>query len=637
MGNMKQRMLFCCIMLLSAMQASAQKKDEIPPPPDAPVSIQAPRAWLIDHQINDSFTGFEVMDSAAKYGRFFLGGEDHRFMEFNSAMELKLMRYLYKRGGVRNMILELGFARGYVLQQFINTGDSIWLDILDNTTGSDYMDMYRALREWNRELPDSAKIIVSGIDVERYTDVPLLLLEHLLPDSGIPDGLLVGVEAIKGLARQIYHQGSSSYEEEEEEGGYDNDASDVSAENYEVRPTLRLFLAQFDSLKAQYRSYLGKNFGLTDTLLRSLKQYLEWDDYEYTPYQYTFREKVMYDNMKGLLQQYPKGKFYGQFGRCHAGTAIQNGPCGWLNYHSISQKMTTLMPEPFRSHVVTIGYFYADGADDEEENDKNAQEQEVEAFAAETPDGSVALFSLDSLKKSFPVLASRYDFVLFNNITEEDFDYDEEEDYDYQSEYEFTHMSYVYHREWTKLGPLNQALQGFGLPIIADNLMMQGFDIAYFPTKWDESTGGRISMLWLPTRNLRYGAQSDSVMRFNMFRVVSESAKDVLRSRHFNLAIGTGIGFAMSRIELKPADRPQNFLNPQPTERVLYRNPALLVSVAAHFRYALGPLSLGISGGVGRDLSRTDWRYEGKRLPGTPKFAQHTKYLEATLGFVIKE
>ncbi|MBU6324483.1 MAG: hypothetical protein KJS92_03265 [Bacteroidetes bacterium] len=634
---MKQRLFsFCGILLLTAMQASAQKNHDSASPPDITAPAQTPRAWLIDYQINDSFSGFEVMDSAAKYGRFFLGGEDHRFMEFNSAMELKLMRYLHKRGGVRNMILELGFARGYVLQQYINTGDSIWLDILDNTTGSDYMDMYRAMREWNRELPDSAKVIVSGIDVERYTDVPLLLLEQLLPDSGIPDDLLVGVEAIKGLARQIYHQGSSSYEEEDEEG-YDNDASDVSAENYEVRPTLRLFLAQFDSLKPQYRSYLGKNFGLTDTLLRSLKQYLEWDDYEYTPFQYTFREKVMYDNMKALLLRYPKGKFYGQFGRCHAGTALQNGPCGWLNYNSISQKMSTLMPEPFRSHVVTIGYFYADGADDDEENDKNTQEQEVEAFAAETPEGSVALFSLDTLKKSYPVLASRYDFVLFNNITEEDFDYDEEEDYDYQSEYEFTHMSYVYHREWTKLGPLNQALQGFGLPLIADNLVMQGFDIAYFPTKWDESAGGRFSMLWLPTRNLRYGAQSDSMMRFNMFRAVSETSKDLLRSRHFNLAIGTGIGFAMSRLELKAADKPQNFLNPLPTERVLYRNPALLVSVAAHFRYALGPLSLGISGGVGRDLSRADWRYEGKRLPGTPKFAQHTKYLEATLGFVIKE
>jgi len=623
--------------MLTFISASAQNKvdDSLPPPPEGNALLVTPRASLIDYQINDSFAGFELMDSAAKYGRFFLGGEDHRFMEFNSAMELKLMRYLHARGGVRNMILELGFARGYVLQQYINTGDSIWMDILDNTTGSDYMDMYRAMREWNRALPDSAKLIVSGIDVERYTDVPLLLLEQLLPDSGLPEDLLVGVEAIKGLARQIYHQGSSSFEEESDEG-YDNEASDVSSENYEVRPTLRLFLAQFDSLKPQYRSYLGKNFGLTDTLLRSLKQYLEWDDYEYTPYQYTFREKVMYDNMKTLLQRYPNGKFYGQFGRCHAGTALQNGPCGWLNYHSISQKMATLMPEPFRSKVVTIGYFYAEN-DDDDEDEKNDQEREVASFEAETPEGSVALFSLDSLKKSFPVLASRYDFVLFYNITEEDFDYDEEDDYDYQSEYEFTHMSYVYHREWTKLGPLNQALQGFGLPLISDNLVMQGFDIAYFPTKWDESAGGRLSLLWLPTRNLPYGTQSDSMMRFNMFRALSESTKDLLRSRHFNLAIGTGIGFAMSRIELKPADRPQNFLNPQPAERVLYRNPALLVSIAAHFRYALGPLSLGVSGGIGRDLSHSDWRYEGKRLPGTPKFAQHTKYLEATIGFVIKE
>lgn len=606
----------------------------------ASVSAQTPRAWIINPNFNDSFSGFEVMDKAAQSGRFFLGGEDHRYMEFNSRMELKLMRYLHQKGGVRHMILELGFARGYVLQQYVQTGDSVWLDLLEHTTGSDYMEMYRSMREWNRALPDADKVIVTGIDVERYTDVPLLLLDHLLPDSGIPDALLVHVEAIKGLAKFIYNEGAS--EDEGAEDGVSEEGSDVSSDNYEIIPTLRTFITQYDSLKPMYRKYLGRNFGLTDTLLNSLRQYLIWDDYEYTPYQYTYREKVMYDNMKALLQRYPNGKFYGQFGRCHAGTAVQNGPCGWLNYHSIAQKMTTLMPEPFRNHVVTVGYFYSDGEEDDDAEDDDwrkpsAQERETESFEQETPEGSVALFSLDSLQQAYPTLANRYDFVLFYNNAETSYDEDDYESELDEYDVEFTHFGYVYHREWGKTARLNQALNALGLPSVNNNLVMQGFDVAYFPRKYADETGGRLSVLWLPTQSLRFGAQADSFMRFNMFRVMSETCKDVLRSKHFNLALGTGLGYGLSRLELKAADKTVDFRNPQPTARVLYRNPAFWLSLCANARVALGPVSLGISGGIGRDVSRSAWRFEGKRISGTPSFAQHMKYLEATIGFVIKD
>jgi hypothetical protein len=598
-----------------------------------------PRAWLIDYQINDSFAGFEVLDSAARYGRFFLGGEDHRFMDFNSSMELKLMRYLHARGGVRHMILELGFARGYVLQQYINTGDSVWLDILDNTTGSDYMEMYRAMREWNRQLPDSAKVIVTGIDVERYTDVPLLLLEQLLPDSGIPEPLLVGVEAMKGLARQIYvGEGEVPFSDDLEDEGYNQELDDVSSENYEVRPTIRRFLSEYDSLKPLYRSYLGKHFATVDVLLNSLKQYLQWDDYEYTPYQYTYREKVMYDNMKALLQRDPQGKFYGQFGRCHAGTDVQNGPCGWMNFHSISQKMASLMPEPFRNQVVTIGYFYAGDEEDDDDESKSTQEQEISAFAAETPEGRVALFSLDQQKQAFPVLTSRYDFVLFFNDAESSFDDDEYyEDYDDEYDYEFTHFGYVYHREWGKTSQLNTTLQALGLPSVPVVPVLQGFDISYFPRKYSEEAGGRLSVLWMPTQTQRFGAQADSLMRFNMFRVFTESIFDILESGKFNLAIGSGLGYGLSRIELKKDAQVVDFRNPQPNTRILYRNPALWISLGAHARAAFGPISIGISGGIAHDFSKSAWRYKGNRLEGTPSFAQHMKYLEATVGFVIKE
>jgi hypothetical protein len=126
-------------------------------------------------------------------------------------------------------------------------------------------------------------------------------------------------------------------------------------------------------------------------------------------------------------------------------------------------------------------------------------------------------------------------------------------------------------------------------------------------------------------------------MRFNMFRMFSESFFDILESGKFNLAIGSGLGYGLSRLEMKKDVQVVDFRNPLPNTRTLYRNPALWLGLSADARAAIGPISIGVSGGIAHDISKSAWRFEGKRLDGTPSFAQHMKYLEATIGFVIKE
>jgi len=619
---MKRILVLAWICGLTALAALAQK----------------PRANTIDPAQNENFKGFEVLDSAARHSRFFLSGEDHRFMQFNSRMELKFMQYLH-RFGVRHMIMELGYARGYVLQQYLNTGDSVWRSILKATTGKKYMKMYQAMRDWNRSLPDSTRITVSGIDVERFTDIPVLLIEQFLPDSGIPSDLLIPVEAIKGLARYTYTINAG----EEDEG---KDEDDGDAWEYEDRGefneyrTISTFVQDYDSLRSRFKAWLGKDFGRVDTLVNSLRQYLKWDDYEYTTYQYVYREKIMFDNMMALVQQYPTGRFFGQFGRCHAGNTVQNGECNWYNYVSIAHKMEQMGGGYFKGRITTIGYFYA-GDDDYDQDKLNKESID---FKDETPEGEVALFALDSLRSAYPEIGKRFDFVLYNNKDQswmEDEDDDDEEDdtdtaaYDdeYKPDKEFVHITGLIGYSNAKLSGLQTMLTAAGLPEIDPGLIWQGVEVSYINR--GNRPGGRLAMTWVPTRN--FTLTNDTAMRFNAFNVSNESLFDILRDQHFNLAFGTGMAYQQLQLELSQTPQVPDLRNPGPNWVVRYRNPAVLLTAIAQLKASLGPLSFGLNMGYGLDISRKGWRYNGQLMPGIASTSQSGAFAQATVGFVIKD
>jgi hypothetical protein len=63
----------------------------------------------------------------------------------------------------------------------------------------------------------------------------------------------------------------------------------------------------------------------------------------------------------------------------------------------------------------------------------------------------------------------------------------------------------------------------------------------------------------------------------------------------------------------------------------------LLLTAIAQLKASMGPLSFGLNMGFGLDLSRREWRYDGKLIPGLGKTNQSGAYAQATVGFVIKD
>ncbi|MFM6984948.1 MAG: hypothetical protein ACKOXF_12495 [Chitinophagaceae bacterium] len=67
------------------------------------------------------------LDSVDKSVRVFLGGENHNYWSENNLIELKMIKHLHKTRGVRNLVIELGYARGYLLDRYINDDSTYYV------------------------------------------------------------------------------------------------------------------------------------------------------------------------------------------------------------------------------------------------------------------------------------------------------------------------------------------------------------------------------------------------------------------------------------------------------------------------------------------------------------------------------
>jgi hypothetical protein len=293
----------------------------------------------------------------------------------------------------------------------------------------------------------------------------------------------------------------------------------------------------------------------------------------------------------------------------------------------------------FKGRIATIGYFYA-GDDDYDQDKLNKESID---FKDETPEGEVALFALDSLRTAYPEIGKRFNFILYNNKDQswmEDED-DEDEDYEvdtsvfgeYKPDKEFFHATGIIGYSSAELGAFQTWLSGAGLPEIDPRLIWQGVEISYMNR--GNRPGGRLAMTWVPTRN--FTLSNDTAMRFNAFNVSNESLFDILRDKHLNLALGTGMAYQHMQLELGTSPRVPDLRNPGPSWAVRYRNPAVLLTAIAQMKATTGFLSFGLNAGLGIDVSRKGWRYDGKLMPGLPKTNQSAVFAQATVGFVIKD
>ena len=345
--------------------------------------------------------GLEQLDSIVKNYTVFFTGENHTYTFENNNIELEMLFYLNKKVNLQHFIIELGFSRGYILNAYINNDTSYYYS-LKRTTANKFMDFYEGLREYNMSLPIDKRIQVHGVDVERFTDDGPILLEKLLPPDSVPvpKPLEFQIEVIRSFANYATNKYFTVTDRE------DDIYEQFGSSYFMDQPTIDTILANYAHNKADYKNYLDSNFEIFDKVMQSLVELRKWQEYNRMPHQSIYRERKIYENITALLQQYPEGKFYGQFGRCHTEFDVDYN-CKWYNVNSTALRLNE---GSAKGKTLNIGIFY-----NSERNRLSSYENFEAELLKHMPSQCSNTTSLIKVPSTDTALIKHFPLILYNN------------------------------------------------------------------------------------------------------------------------------------------------------------------------------------------------------------------------------
>jgi len=364
----------------------------------------------IDLQNNDDYSSFSIMDDDLNKYTVFFAGENHLFRKSNIQLEIKMLQYLYHKANVRYLLLEFGYSRGWVLDQYIQTGDSNYLNILKNYSYEIYADFYRQLYEFNTGLPENDKIHIIGIDVERFLGLPSKTLSLILPDTIPPKSIELSIESIKSIA---------SYNDEYFKSKNDLGENRIYFEkNYSTQRTLELVLMDIKNNKADFINFLHpKDTSTFINIINSLYSYMIWDEFndKNVVQSYVYREQYMFNQFHKIINKHPDQKFFAQFGRCHVPLSNQSKACNWYNYNSIAHRINNAPDKRIHQKVMSIGIFYPN----EEAFSQNDLKELLPIFRKANTEG-LSLIKVPN-DSSYKKIRQKFHYLIINqNILEKD-------------------------------------------------------------------------------------------------------------------------------------------------------------------------------------------------------------------------
>ena len=435
-----------------------------------------PTGYYLDFEQNGfaELKSIRPLTGRAAQARVMLSGENHMYSGFNSLGEYRFLKFFHEQAGVRHFVIELSPTRALYMERYFTNTDSTAKRFLRATSSDDYMKLFDSIRVWNQTLPDSQKIRVHGLDVERFYDMTVMRLGDVIKKRGMaPPSIRMGAFMATKLAEQIEKEGTDDDDEESEEGISDTARAveyvqvdttvaalddlegidqrlDVILMNEEEEDfdtedgsmELYLWLSKHAAIDGKYadsskvwKQWMGADYAEYALAFDQLREWYLWMKTDNTAQQVAWREEHMFKNMVNLLQQYPTGKFFGQFGRCHISTNKQQQDCGWFEYNSL---LTRLRTRYFKNDtsVLSVGIFYKekefDGKDLCAVNLGNtlAINAEVRAIVGTVDKGMMLYHTKDSTGRLVE-LAKKFDFVLahdFIELSDNDSD-DEDEEY----------------------------------------------------------------------------------------------------------------------------------------------------------------------------------------------------------------
>lgn len=605
------RLFIFMLLLLSSAAVSAQR-DSI--------------GKLLDIGNNEDYEGFEILDSQLAVKRLFIAGETYSYAAINSKLEFKLLRYMNYKSGLRNFLVETSPARADLINQFINSDDSTVEVLLQSVSKVINMRLYKNLKRLNLRLPDSLKIRVYGVDVERSHSLPVVKMSQYLNREDIPDELRVSVEAVKGAAKYIITKGLQEYTRERD--GIEGDYNDYfySHSSFSVRKSMEEFAKNYDSLSEKYKSWLGDDFVGFDRAVGWLLEYKQFRNLSMTAMEYTWREELIFNRVNNLLEEMPEEKFFGQFGLCRAMFNKIPSGCGINQFSGLVYKLRNYR-ESLAKDVVAIGLLNS------EELDKSSKSMnklypphvnDLNYLFSKIPRDEVAIADLERFF-GLKTISGEFDFVVLNNGYKLTGDVDDDPDTAHENTekkwYSDSRFDKIYLGAnrvvpvWN-LNPVNRQLKSAGLDTINN--------IRFY--------GGELGMAIERTLVSFYGYKgfSDNPL-YSSWMAGFCAGAGVIYKRFIKAGFMTSWTYIQNRITEKSVSGTGTYFSEFVAPKV-YVNPALAVSVSADIYLDFSPFYIYLSGGYLGDISRKSWLLNGRTTGANGGLSASGYYTNVGLG-----
>ncbi|MEM7367307.1 MAG: hypothetical protein AAF587_01830 [Bacteroidota bacterium] len=334
------------------------------------------------------FASFEMLDSVVQDYQFFFTAEQH-WKTINTKIQFAFLTYLHQKANVRNLILEGGYAYGFLINRFLQTGDKLLLKkALNNipVCPDDQEQMFELLYEYNQKLPDSQRIQTTGIDLEHSPELALQAIHTLLPQHQPPRQIAKNISRIKDLHQSRYY------------------------DKREVKRFFKRLEKDLNRKRSHYQTYWGKDLGRLELLVENSLHGFQFNLLKALIFKDSWqkREERMYNNFLTLTPYMKAGNFYAQFGALHTDISRSRS---W-EFPSLAHRLNYFRSSPVSNSVLTISRYLRKMQDQYEVlGDEEALSSMVRHIEQRFPE-HVVLCNLIGVGSPFQELSQNFQFLL---------------------------------------------------------------------------------------------------------------------------------------------------------------------------------------------------------------------------------
>lgn len=224
--------------------------------------------------------------------RVFLAGEYHAQTKGYQSKKM-LIQYLHEKQDVDYLICELGMGQGFLLDDYIQTGNEenliFMMEEVEGTLAytQDEYQLWKWLYDYNQQQPENDKLHIIGLDIEFQKKTSVRGLSLLMDNSVTP------AKEIQPLIERIKESDGTAVKE---------------------------FPQALEKYPEQMKEVFGENFPWAEQYAKNVAATNQFYDLsesmEVNPHQ--IRDDAMMDNFCFALEQLPEdAKFFGQFGAEH--------------------------------------------------------------------------------------------------------------------------------------------------------------------------------------------------------------------------------------------------------------------------------------------------------------------------------